>query len=138
MAEFKLTVGEQEYTFKPEMATVGALRQVKQWYGSELGRYNNFIAAFFEGDPDAAVCAVWMARKAAGESNPPEPSQMGDFALTSWINLTSEKDEEEVPTEGEVTSPPTQDSTETPTSSETDISGSSDMSSVSTRKKSKS
>jgi hypothetical protein len=128
MADFKLTVGEHEYVFAPEMLTQSRLSQVKQWYGKELGRYNNFIEAFFEGDPDAAKCAVWVARKAAGEPSPPEPNQMEDFSLAQWIKPgeTAVEDESEAnPTE----LPPTLDTTETPTNSSDDTSGKSPTSS---------
>jgi hypothetical protein len=118
MADFKLTVGEHEYVFAPEMLTQSRLSQVKQWYGKELGRYNNFIEAFFEGDPDAAKCAVWVARKHAGEANPPEPNQMEDFSLAQWIKPGGTADVEgEDPNPTGATDPaPTPDTTETPTS----------------------
>jgi hypothetical protein len=128
MADFKLTVGEHEYVFAPEMLTQSRLSQVKSWYGKELGRYNNFIEAFFEGDPDAAKCAVWVARKAAGEPSPPEPNQMEDFSLAQWIKPGETAVEEEAeanPTE----QPPTLDTTETPTNSSDDTSGKSPTSS---------
>jgi hypothetical protein len=118
MADFKLTVGEHEYVFSPEMLTQSRLSKIKEWYGKELGRYNNFIEAFFEGDPDAAKCAVWVARKAAGEPNPPEPNQMEDFSLASWIKpgetVEAEEETEGNPTEG-IDPPPTPDTTEIPT-----------------------
>jgi hypothetical protein len=114
MADFKLTVGENEYVFSPEMLTQSRLSKIKEWMGPEIGRYNNFIEAFFEGDPDAAKCAVWVARRAAGEPNPPEPNQMEDFSLAQWIKPgeTVEVETEAVPTEGESQTP---DTTETQT-----------------------
>jgi hypothetical protein len=116
MAEFKLTVGATEYVFDPKMLTQSRLSQIKAWYGAEIGRYNNFIEAFFEGDPDAAKCAVWVARKAAGEPNPPEPMQMEDFSMAQWIK-PGETAEVEDESEGKPTDPPpTPDTTETPTS----------------------
>jgi hypothetical protein len=129
MADFKLTVGEREYVFSPEMLTQSRLSKIKEWFGPEIGRYNNFIAAFFEGDPDAAKCAVWVARKAAGEPSPPEPPQMEDFSLAQWIKPgeTAEDETEGNPTEGEEL--PTPDTTGIPTSSGDDISGKSPTSS---------
>lgn len=123
MADFRLTVGEKEYVFSPEMLTQARLSQIKSWYGKEIGRYNNFIEAFFEGDPDAAKCAVWVAMKAAGEPNPPEPMSLGDFSLAQWIKpgeaAAAEDDSEGNPTEGEQTP----DTTQTPTNSGDDTSG---------------
>ena len=112
MAEFKLSVGEHEYVFAPEMLTQSRLSKVKEWYGSEIGRYNNFIEAFFEGDPDAAKCAVWVARKAAGEASPPEPRQMEDFSLAQWIKPGDTAEVAEANPTKAVSTP---DTTETPT-----------------------
>ena len=115
MADFKLTVGEQEYVFAPEMLTQSRLSHIKSWYGSEIGRYNNFIEAFFEGDPDAAKCAVWVARKAAGEPNPPEPMSMEDFSLAQWIKPGETAVEEEAQEANPTEAAPILDTTETPT-----------------------
>jgi hypothetical protein len=126
MASFKLTVGEHEYVFSPEMLTQSRLSKVKEWYGTEIGRYNNFIEAFFEGDPDAAKCAVWVARTVAGEAAP-EPRQMEDFSLAQWIKPGETAAEEQ---EANPTDPPqTPDTTGTPTSSGDDTSGKSPTSS---------
>jgi hypothetical protein len=125
MADFKLTVGEDEYVFSPEMLTQSRLSKVKEWYPQRgpfeppIYRYNDFITAFFDGDPDAAKCAVWIARKAAGEPNPPEPQQMEDFSLAQWIKpgQTAKAEEEAEAEVNPTTDPaPTADTTETPTS----------------------
>jgi hypothetical protein len=119
MAEWRLKVDGNEYAFDVKMLTPEALKHVKQWYGKELGRYNNFIEAFFEGDPDAAVCAIWIARRAAGETGVPEPMQMdGSFTLTQWLDTSGVDEEvEEDPNPTGATAPPTPASTETSTSS---------------------
>lgn len=121
---FKLKVGEKVYPFNPqELLTVGALRQIKHWFGTEIGRYNAFVSALLQGDPEAALCAVWLARKAAGETNVPEPNELPDFQLASWIDLEESAVEED---EGKPTqqTPQTPDSTEIPTNSDPDISDS--------------
>lgn len=120
MPEWRLKVDEKTYTFDVKMVTVEALTHVKQWYGKELGRYNSFIEAFFEGDPDAAKCAIWIARRAAGETNVPEPKQMdGSFTLNQWLDMSKIEDEvEEDPNPTGVTPlPQTPASTETSTGS---------------------
>jgi hypothetical protein len=117
MPEWRLTVDDKKYTFDVKMVTVEALTHIKAWYGKELGRYNNFIEAFFEGDPDAAKCAIWIARRAAGESNVPEPMAMdANFTLNQWLD-TPEVEEEEDPNSSGATSPQTPASTETPENS---------------------
>lgn len=126
--------GEKRYVFEPEtMLTLGVLRQIKAWYGNELGRYTNFIAAFSELDPEAILCALWICRKAAGEENVPEPNQMGDISLADCMDneaaaeaiTQAVKDADEPterPTKGDQLIPA---STETPTNSEGDTSASS-------------
>jgi hypothetical protein len=118
--QWLLTVDEKKYPFDVTMLTPEVLKHIKQWYGRELGRYNNFIEAFFEGDPDAAVCAIWVARRAAGETEVPEPKQMsGRFTMTQWLDAPDEPEDEESedPNPSGATSPQTPASTETPTNS---------------------
>lgn len=123
--QIKVPVGgtEKVYTFDPgKQLTVGTLRQIKAWY-PELGRYMSFIAAFAQGDPEAALCAVWMVRKDAGETDVPEPNQMDDFPMGGFYHhFDPASDEEERPTEAV----PTPDSTPTPTGSEENTSGDSE------------
>lgn len=117
---WRLKIGEdQSYAFDVTMVTVEALTHIKQWYGKELGRYNDFIEAFFAGDPDAAKCAIWTARRAAGETNVPEPKQMdGSFTLNQWLDTDGEPDaEDENPNPTPATSPQTPASIETSESS---------------------
>jgi hypothetical protein len=115
MPEWRLKVDDKNYAFDVKMVTVEALSHFKQWYGSELGRYNNFVEAFFEGDPDAAKCAIWLARRAAGETNVPEPRQMdGAFTLNQWLDTPEvQEDGVEDPNPTGATAPPTPASTET-------------------------
>jgi hypothetical protein len=118
MPEWRLKVDENEYAFDVKMVTVEALTHIKAWYGKELGRYNNFIEAFFEGDPDAAKCAIWIARRAAGEQGVPEPKAMdGAFTLNQWLDTPDVEDEVEDPNPAGATAPQTPASTETPESS---------------------
>lgn len=119
MPEWRLKVDDKQYTFDVKMVTVEALTHVKQWYGKELGRYNSFIEAFFEGDPDAAKCAIWIARRAAGETNVPEPKQMdGAFTLNQWLDMSDVDEEVEGdPNPSGDTSPQTPASTEISTGS---------------------
>lgn len=86
----------REYTFEPQkLLTLSALRQIKAWFGPDLGRYLAFIQQFAQGDPDAAVCALWLARKAAGEPEVPEPLRMPDFAMGEFYAGFEPGDEEE-------------------------------------------
>lgn len=106
------------YAFDPKtQLTVGVLRQIKSWFGPELGRYVTFMAAFAEMDPEAVSCALWVASKAAGDTDVPEPNAMEDFAIGELIErfvpAGTPSEEEGEPTTGAQT--PT--STETPTSS---------------------
>jgi hypothetical protein len=115
--QWLLKVDDKEYAFDATMATVEALVHIKQWYGKELGRYNNFMEAFFEGDPDAALCAIWIARRAAGEAEVPEPKKMsGAFTLNQWMD-TPEVQEDEVKAPNPTGAPPTPVSTKTPENS---------------------
>jgi hypothetical protein len=116
MPQWRLKVDDKTYEFDVKMLTPERLIHIKQWYGKELGRYNNFIDAFFEGDPDAALCAIWVARRAAGETEVPEPKQMdGTFTMTQWLDTSevAEEDEQD-PNPTAATSPPTPGSTPTP------------------------
>lgn len=116
--QWKLTYNGKEYIFDPkEMLTVSALRQIKQWYGAELGRYMTFQGALLQQDPEAALCALWLARKAAGEQDVPEPNQMDDFSIGELFEKgfdTAEPKADPTPPAGASTPA----STETQTSSE--------------------
>jgi hypothetical protein len=126
MALTHLKVQGNEYTFDLEKElTVGRLRQIKQWFGPQLGRYGTFFRALADMDPEAMLCVYWVARLSAGEQNVPEPNQIKDFSIADWDMEAKAVEPEEVPerpTEGE--DAPTPDSMETPTNSDTDISGS--------------
>lgn len=131
MALTHLTVKGNRYTFDLEKElTLGRLRQIKAWFGPQLGRYGTFFRALAEMDPEAMLCVYWLARLSAGEANVPEPNQMEDFSLADWDMETATPEEDpERPTEGE--DAPTPGLTETPTTSDTDISGSSQPSATS-------
>jgi len=119
MADLILNVGEKKYPFSFEDLTVGRLRQIKGWYGPELGRYMAFIGALRLLDPEAAVCALWVARTAAGEANVPEPNQMPDFPLKGFLE---DAEDEKI----ETTDPPTEGTQVLPTRSSTEIPSDSD------------
>jgi hypothetical protein len=117
MATWRIKVGEKSYPFDVQMVTVEALKHVKQWFGPELGRYNNFVSAFFDGDPDAALCAIWIARRAAGETDVPEPKQMnGDFTLNQWLDTEEEPEVEDADSANPTGATPAPISESTPTS----------------------
>ena len=121
----------RKYGFDPqELLTVSALRQIKHWYGIEIGRYLAFIQAFSAGDPEAAVCALWLVRKAAGEPDVPEPNEMPDFSMGEFYDrfeaASSEEEADPLSTGEKI---PT--STETPTPSEVSTSVSSPTSAAS-------
>ncbi|HEY1690061.1 MAG TPA: hypothetical protein VGF95_14495 [Solirubrobacteraceae bacterium] len=116
----------QDYTFDPEMLLVGRMRKIKRWF-PDIGRYSSFILALSQGDPDAALCALWIVRMEAGEKNVPEPERMPDFSLGDFfhgVEAIGEDDAEADPTEPPAETSETSVSTETPTNSESDISGS--------------
>lgn len=116
--QWKLTYNNKEYLFDPkEMLTLSALRQIKQWYGTEIGRYMTFQGALLQQDPEAALCALWLARKAAGEQDVPEPNQMPDFSIGELFEKGFDTADEEKEKEARPTPASTLDSTETPTSS---------------------
>lgn len=91
---WKLKVDGKDYTLSASDLTVGNLRHAKQWFGAPYGRYLPFIQMLIEGDCDAVACAIWMARRAAGE-RPPEPSAMGDFVVSDFFSVASEEEDEE-------------------------------------------
>ena len=110
------------YMFDPQKElTVSRLRQIKEWYGPEIGRYLAFIQAFAQGDPEAALAALWIVRMSAGEQGVPEPNQMPDFSMgdfyAEFIPAGEEPEAEQDPTQPSAPVPTT-GSTETPTSSE--------------------
>jgi hypothetical protein len=89
------------YTFDPQkLLTVQDLVKIQDWYGPEIGRYLTFTAAFAQGDPNAALCALWLVRRAAGESEVPEPMRMaGNFSMgdfySKFIPADTEMDEKD-------------------------------------------
>jgi hypothetical protein len=122
----------REYMFDPQkLLTVSALRQIKGWYGTEIGRYLTFINAFAQGDPEAVVCALWLARRDAGEDGVPEPNKMPDFSVgdffSEFIAADDDEDAEVDPTQPS-TPAQTPALTETPTRSEPSTSVSSPVS----------
>ena len=124
---WKIKVDGKEYELRTEDLTVGNLRHCKQWFGAAYGRYLPFIQMLIEGDCDAIACAVWMARRAAGERNVMEPSQMGDFVVSDFFTVIQEDDEDESepdPTEAS----PTSDSQPTSEGSDSDTSSTSSTS----------
>jgi hypothetical protein len=122
---------DREYRFDPQQQlTMGRLRQIKSWYGVELGRYLSFLQAFSQLDPDAVACAIWVCRKAEGESNVPEPTRMEDFALGEALMAVESVGGDVDPTSPEEPGPQEDQplsmisSTEIPTDSGSGISGS--------------
>ncbi len=128
---WKLAFAGNQYEFDPQrQLTLGRLRQIKQWYGPDLGRYLSFLRAFSELDPDAVACAIWICRRDAGEENVAEPNRMEDFsigeALEGIDTVDSGGDPDGPPAEegtAEATSTPS--SMETRTASGSSTSGSS-------------
>lgn len=115
---------EKKYPLSWEDITVGRLRQIKAWF-PELGAYIRLVTAIQVLDPDAALCAVWIARKAAGEANPPDPNQMDDFPLNVFLETVPLPEEDEEEAEADPTSPaPTLSSTRTRRKSADDTSDS--------------
>jgi hypothetical protein len=109
----------KEYVFDASLVTVSALRKFKAEFGLELGRYLSFISAFAQGDPEAALCGLWLARKAAGETNVPEPNDMPDFRMDEFYDFFQAAGEPDPTREGTDSKEKDQTpaSTGTPTSS---------------------
>jgi hypothetical protein len=116
------------YTFDPQkLLTVQDLVKIQDWYGPEIGRYLTFTSAFSQGDPTAALCALWLVRRAAGEPEVPEPHAMPNFSMGDFYSkfIPAETEiEEEDPTQPSEPAQ-TKGSTETPKNSEASTSVSS-------------
>lgn len=102
-----------------ELLTLSNLRKIKQWYGLELGGMISFQEAFRLGDPDAVACAIWMARRAAGDENVPEPQNMPDFSIIGFFNgldedVDAQAEDGDTPDPTEATSTPGSTETQTP------------------------
>lgn len=77
---------EKSYRFDPRtMLKVGVLRQLKATFGPDLGAYMGFMDAFVRLDPEACVCALWVAKQEAGAEVPASPNDLGDFPLGDFI-----------------------------------------------------
>lgn len=115
---FQFRFGGKTYTFDAMRdLTASNVRHFKGWFGPDLGRVNPFVVALVQGDPDAWACAIWAARKAAGETNVPEPRNLPDFSVWELMaDFEDAESEEEGEGSPEVQAPvPTQ----TPSGSET-------------------
>jgi hypothetical protein len=120
-ATWQVKYDGRDYAFVPKQdLTLVRLRQMKQWFGVELGRWAPFMNAFAQGDPDAIACVIWIVRNKAGETGVPEPRMMMDFSVGAFMEDF----------QFEAADPPTQaaqilGSTPTPTKSAAATSGSS-------------
>jgi hypothetical protein len=56
-------VGGEQYEYDPDSITVGELRELKRWGGLGL---NSFARGLGEGDPDALVGMLYLAKRRAG------------------------------------------------------------------------
>lgn len=122
--------GETHYTLDVGRdLTMGRLVQIKHWYPN-LGTMSNMVAGLVQGDPEAWACAIWAARKSAGESEVTEPRRMKDFSVWDLMaddDLDEDEDETaDVDAEDEPaprpTSPPISGSSSSSTISEDDTS----------------
>lgn len=124
---WQFTYNDKDYTLDVGRDfTFARMRQVKSWF-PQLGSVNQMVIGLVNGDPEAWACAVWCARKSAGEADVQEPNRMRDFNL--WELMADEDidegdEEQEGDGEERPTSSPTHDSTMTSTSSEGDTSDS--------------
>lgn len=111
--------------------TMSRLLHIKQWYPN-LGTMNRMVVGLIEGDPEAWACAIWAARKSAGETEVTEPKRMRDFSIWELMadeDLDDEDEENDDESESEVegdrpTRPPTLSGTSSSTASEDAISAS--------------
>lgn len=99
-----------DYEVTTRDLTVSRLRQMKQWFGAEYGKYTPFITLLVEGDVDALACVVWIAQSKAGEK-PQEPRNL-DFSIEDFEKF--EEDVVEPDPEPDVAADPPPDGT-TPT-----------------------
>jgi hypothetical protein len=97
--KFKLDDGA-EYELYAREFTVGILRHFKQWYGAAYGKYLVFIQLMFEGDCDAIACALWLAKRNAGEK-PKEPRLL-DFSVSDFFTTQPADDEDDEVEESDV------------------------------------
>lgn len=94
-----LPPGEDEVVLDcDEHLTRKVMRMVKRWY-PEFATVNGFTQRLNLGDPDAARCALWIAKRAAGREVPKRPEEMGDFSIGTVVvkpNMPDEDDEDYV------------------------------------------
>jgi hypothetical protein len=73
--------GEQ-YEFDADRdLTVRNLSFIKKLYGPDIGRYQLFILALGQGDPDAWACAMYLALKNANYKPLPKTPEFVDFSV---------------------------------------------------------
>ena len=119
---WRAKVGGKDYELVMHDITASVLRQMKGWYGREYGSFLGFITLLAQGDVDALSCALWLARRKAGERVPQDPS-MVEFNVGDFEALTDDSETEDVEESEEVRpTERTPDSERTSTSSDDDTS----------------
>ena len=103
-----------EYTLHRDEITVSVLRQWKQQFGAQYGKFMTFTQLLLEGDADAWCCALWLVQKNAGEK--PKAPQFMDFPVGEvMLGASEDEDEDGASTEDEQEAPPTPESPSSPT-----------------------
>ena len=100
--------GGHEYTLARSDIRVGVLRQFKQWFGPQYGKFLTFVQLLMEGDADAWCCALWLCQKNAGEK--PKSPQFMDFSVGDV--MLSGNDEEDADVDGDEDPTTSEDSSE--------------------------
>ena len=90
---WQLNYKDKQYEFDADRdLTVGNLRAIKKLYGPDLGRYQLFVLALGQGDPDAWASALWMALKAANVKPLPAPDML-DFSVGPMMEAIGEAEQ---------------------------------------------
>src|SRR5581483_8410853 len=121
---WRINYKDRDYEFNAHRdLTLVRLRQCKHWFGPDYGKFLPFISLLGQGDADAWACAIWIARRKAGDKNIPEPANM-DFPVGEIMaDMVAVDDDDEDPTsESESEDEQTDDSRSTPTDSDTSTS----------------
>lgn len=91
--KFRLTPDGPEYELQRSDLTMGVLRQFKQWFGPQYGKFLTFTQLLLEGDAEAWACAIWLVQRNAGEK--PRNPQYMDFAIGDLMFSAAEDEEAE-------------------------------------------
>lgn len=82
---------DKKYPFNPRDITVNRLRQFKQQYGDDYGRYATFVNLFLAGDADAIACAISIVLKKVDKvDRPPDAIDFSPYDIFEAIREANE------------------------------------------------